>query len=525
MSEKSKIIEISKITKAWPFVEANKVLDRIAKYHKTEINLQTGYGPSGLPHIGTFGEVARTTMILNAIKQISDVKVNLITFSDDMDGLRKVPDNVPNQDLLTKYLNQSLTIVPDPFESFDSFGEHNNSMLREFLDKFSFTYDFKSATDLYKNGFFNDQLKNVLLNYDKVKNIVLPTLGEERRKTYSPFLPICSQTNQVLEVEILKTNTENYTITYKNINNEEVEVSVLDGNCKLQWKVDWAMRWIALGVDYEMYGKDLIPTFKLSSKICKALGGNPPENYFYELFLDQNGEKISKSKGNGLSIDEWLRYAPPETLSYFMYQNPRRAKKLFLDIIPKSTDEFLSHLNKFNEQSIEEKVENPFWHISNGINIYGNMPISYNLILNLVSASGTNNPSTIFHFVQKYVGKIDEKSLVFIMKVIEGVISYYNEVIKDTVVFKEPNSNEILIFEDMIERIANMSKDMTAEDIQTEIYQIGKDYNFENLREWFTLIYQVLFGKNEGPRFGSFVAIYGLDESIKLIKDRIYKIK
>ena len=525
MSEKSKIIEISKKTKAWPFVEANKVLDRVAKNNKTEINLQTGYGPSGLPHIGTFGEVARTTMILNAIKQISNVKVNLITFSDDMDGLRKVPDNVPNQDLLTKYLNQSLTIVPDPFGSFGSFGEHNNSMLREFLDKFNFTYDFKSATDLYKNGFFNDQLKNVLLNYDKVKNIVLPTLGEERRRTYSPFLPICTETNQVLEVEILKTNTENCTITYKNISNEEVEVSVLDGNCKLQWKVDWAMRWIALGVDYEMYGKDLIPTFKLSSKICRALGGNPPENYFYELFLDQNGEKISKSKGNGLSIDEWLRYAPPETLSYFMYQNPRRAKKLFLDIVPKSTDEFLSHLNKFNEQSIEEKVENPFWHISNGINIYGNMPISYNLILNLVSASGTNNPSTIFDFVQKYVGKIDEKSLVFIMKLIEGVISYYNEVIKDTVVFKEPNSNEILIFEDMIERIANMSKDMTAEDIQTEIYQIGKDYNFENLREWFTLIYQVLFGKNEGPRFGSFVAIYGLDESIKLIKDRIYKIK
>ena len=522
MDQNKKLKEIYKSSKSWPFLEAHRILERFKKEDKKEINLQTGYGPSGLPHLGTFGEVARTTMIVNAINQVAEVQVNLIAFSDDMDGLRKVPDNVPNQKLLRKHLNQSLTKVPDPFDKFKSFGDHNNAMLQEFLDVFNFEYNFKSATDLYTSGFFNEQLINVLNNYDEIKNIVLPTLGEERRKTYSPFLPVCPDTNQVLEVEVLEINTSKSTIIYLH-NNEKIETSVLDGNCKLQWKVDWAMRWIALGIDYEMYGKDLIPTFQLSSKICRALGGNPPENFFYELFLDKNGEKISKSKGNGLSIDEWLLYAPQETLSYFMYQNPRRAKKLFLDVIPKSTDEFLAHVNKFNEQSLEEKIENPFWHISNGLNIFGKMPISYNLILNLVSASGTNDPVIILNFIRKYVGKIDENSLNFIKKLINGVINFHNKVLKNSIQFRVPSSSEMLIFQDMIDRLSKISSSADAEEIQTEIYQIGKDHNFENLRDWFTLIYQVLFGKNEGPRFGSFVAIYGISESIQLIKDRIHK--
>ena len=522
MAKNQEIIELSENSKSWPFIEAHRILKRITKNFKEEINLQTGYGPSGLPHIGTFGEVARTTMILNALEQISDKKVNLIAFSDDMDGLRKIPDNVPNQELLSKYLNQSLTNVPDPFEKYNSFGEHNNSMLKKFLDDFRFKYNFKSATDLYKSGFFNEQLKNVLSNYQEIKNIVLPTLGEERRKTYSPFLPVCTKTNQVLEVEILEVNLENNSIIYLDKDNEKVETSVLDGNCKLQWKVDWAMRWIALEVDYEMYGKDLIPTFQLSSKICKALGGNPPENFFYELFLDQNGEKISKSKGNGLSIEEWLSYAPQETLSYFMYQNPRRAKKLFLEVIPKSTDEFLAHLNKFDDQSIDQKIENPYWHISNGLNSLGNMPISYNLILNLVSASGSNDPELILDFVKKYVGKIEEDSLEFILKLIDGVINYYNSIIKSTISYKKPNQKEVLIFEDLIKRLSAMNDSLSAEEIQTEIYQIGKDHNFTNLRDWFSLIYEVLFGKTEGPRFGSFVAIYGIEKTIQLVRDRVF---
>jgi lysyl-tRNA synthetase class 1 len=333
-------------------------------------------------------------------------------------------------------------------------------------------------------------------------------------------LPVCHKTNQVLEVEVLKVNVDSNSIIYVDDGNE-VETSILDGNCKLQWKVDWAMRWIALGIDYEMYGKDLIPTFQLSAKICRALGGNPPENYFYELFLDQNGEKISKSKGNGLSIEEWLSFAPQETLSYFMYQNPRRAKKLFLEIIPKSTDEFLSHLNKFDEQSLEQKIDNPLWHISNGASYLGKMPISYNLILNLVSASGSNDPNLILDFIKKYAGNIEEDSLVFTLKLIDGVINYYNNVTKSLLSFKIPNSEEIIIFEDLVNRLSKMTDDLSAEEIQTEIYQIGKDHNFTNLRDWFTLIYQVLFGKSEGPRFGSFVAIYGIEKTIQLIEDKV----
>ena len=511
---------ISLSSKSWPFVEASRIINNAKKANKKTINLQTGYGPSGLPHIGTFGEVARTTMILNAIKSISDFEVNLIAFSDDMDGLRKVPDNVPNQDILESNLNKPLTAIPDPFGTHQSFGVHNNNMLKEFLDQFGFKYSFKSATDLYKSGFFDEQIINVLENYDEVKGIVLPTLGEERKKTYSPFLPVCPDTGKVLEVEIKNIDKNNKSILYES-NNKEYETLVTGGNCKLQWKVDWAMRWIALNIDYEMYGKDLIPTFQLSSKICKALGGEPPENFFYELFLDQNGEKISKSKGNGLTIDEWLSYAPEETLSYFMYQNPRRAKKLFFEVIPKSTDEFLSHLNKFQNQSLEERIENPIWHIFNGKNDIGNIPVSYNLILNLVSASGKEDPQIILDFIKKYKVDISNRSINFINKLIKGVIKYNKDIISDKIKFKDPNKDEIFIFNDLIVSLKKLPHDADAETIQTEIYQIGKKHKFENLRDWFKLIYQVLFGKDDGPRFGTFVAIYGVDKTIDLINEKI----
>ena len=509
-------------TSAWPFVEAKKLLRERKSFieKKGKITLQTGYGPSGLPHIGTFGEVARTSMMVNALRQLSDFPTEIITFSDDMDGLRKVPDNVPNQELLKDNLHKPLTQVPDPFEKFDSFGEHNNEMLKNFLDNFKFDYNFQSSTSLYKSGFFNPTLKIILDNYEGIMNIIIPTLGKERQKTYSPFLPICPDTNQVLEVEILETKLDNNSITYKH-NDKLYEIPVTGGHCKLQWKVDWAMRWIALGIDYEMYGKDLIPTFQLSAKICRALGGNPPENYFYELFLDQNGEKISKSKGNGLTIDQWLSYAPPETLSYFMYQNPRRAKKLFLDVIPKSTDEFISLLNKFDKQSDKEKLDSPIWHIFNGNPSMHSVPVSYNILLNLVSASTENDSSIILDFVERYVGKIENKNLEFLKSLIDCVTNFNNDITKNISNFKTPNTNEIKIFNDLISRLQKMKDETDAEIIQTEIYQIGKDYEFENLRDWFKLVYQVLFGKDDGPRFGTFVAIYGIEKTIKLIESRL----
>ena len=512
--------EISENLKAWPILEAKKIIRQIQKKNKQTIRLQTGYGPSGLPHIGTFGEVARTTMVLNAIKAISDYEVELIAFSDDMDGLRKVPDNVPNQEVLEKNLHKPLTSIPDPFEKYNSFGDHNNEMLQEFLNKFGFKYSFKSATELYSSGFFNDQLMKVLNNYDEIKKIILPTLGEERKKTYSPFLPICPDTGHVLEVEVISIDTKKNTILYSN-NNKEIECSILNGNCKLQWKVDWAMRWCALDIDYEMYGKDLIPTFQLSSKVCRALGGKPPENYFYELFLDQNGEKISKSKGNGLSIEDWLSYAPKETLSYYMYQNPRRAKKLFLDVIPKSVDEFLSHLNKFNDQTDEEKIENPVWHIMNAQNSIGKIPVSFNLILNLVSASGKNDPNFILDFIKKYDSSVINSDHDFMIELITGAIAFEKNVNVSKTQFKEPSDKERVIFLDLIKRIKLLPDNADAETIQTEIYQIGKDHKFDNLRDWFKLIYQVLFGKNNGPRFGTFIAIYGVKETIDLVKERL----
>ena len=393
-------------------------------------------------------------------------------------------------------------------------------MLQAFLDKFGFKYSFKSATELYKSGFFNDQLIKVLNSYDEIKKIILPTLGEERKKTYSPFLPICPETGHVLEVEIISIDTEKNTVAYLQ-NNKEIEQSILDGNCKLQWKVDWAMRWCALDIDYEMYGKDLIPTFQLSSKVCRALGHQPPENYFYELFLDQNGEKISKSKGNGLSIEEWLSYAPKETLSYFMYQNPRRAKKLFLDVIPKSVDEFLNHLNKFKDQNDEEKIENPVWHIMNSHNHIGSIPISFNLILNLVSASGKSDPDFILDFIKKYDDSVVNSDHNFMLELITGAISFEKNVNADKIQFKVPSEEEKSIFLDLINRIELLPDNVDAETIQTEIYQIGKDYKFDNLRDWFKLIYQVLFGKSDGPRFGTFIAVYGIKETIQLIRERI----
>ena len=363
--------KISNNLKSWPFLEAKVLIERLKKNKKFDlinddnpVLFETGYGPSGLPHIGTFGEVARTTMVQNAFFNLTGKATKLICFSDDMDGFRKVPENVPNQTMLSEHLEKPLTDVPDPFEKFESFGSYNNNKLKEFLDKFGFDYQFVSSTQCYKSGQFNDALSKILLNYDKIKNVIMPTLGEERKKTYSPFLPICSYTGKVLQANVIAIDATNNSITYVSpISNKEEKVSILNGNCKLQWKCDWAMRWYALGVDYEMAGKDLSESVILSSKILNILGGSQPAGFSYELFLDGNGQKISKSKGNGLSIEEWLAYGTEESLSLFMFNNPKRAKKLFFDVIPKTIDEYYSFLSKYNSNT-ECEYDNPVWHLS-----------------------------------------------------------------------------------------------------------------------------------------------------------------
>jgi len=510
-------------TNAWPFVEAKKILKVRKNFigKKGKIVLQTGYGPSGLPHIGTFGEVARTTMIVNALNHLTDLPKEIITFSDDMDGLRKVPDNVPKKEVLNNNLHKPLTSVPDPFEKFSSFGEHNNEMLKKFLNEFKFNYNFKSSTELYKSGFFNPTLELILEKYQPIMEIVLPTLGKERQKTYSPFLPICPDTGIVLEIPVLEINKKKSIIIFDN-DGKKLETSILNGQCKLQWKVDWAMRWYALDVDFEMYGKDLIESSILSAKIIKLLGKNNPCGFAYELFLDEKGEKISKSKGNGITIDQWLQYASPESLSLFMYQNPKRAKKLYKEIVPKAVDEYLDFIEKGKTQNELQLLMNPVWHVHNG-KIPGEETImTFSMLLNLVETSNADSKELLWKFVKKYKKDISEKNYPIFDNLIDYAIKYFNDVIKQQKKYKKPNTDEKKALEALIKTLENCNDKMLPEDIQTLIYSTGKENGYaENLRDWFKLIYEVVFGDENGPRMGFFISFFGVNETKQLIKDKI----
>ena len=510
-------------TNAWPFVEAKKILRERKKFidQKGKIVLQTGYGPSGLPHIGTFGEVARTSMLVNALNYLTDLPKEIITFSDDMDGLRKIPDNVPNKDQLVQSLHKPLTNVPDPFGKFKSFGEHNNEMLKNFLNKFNFKYTFKSSTELYKTGFFNSTLQLILENYQGIMDIIIPTIGKERQKTYSPFLPICPETGAVLEIPVLEINKENSKIIFDN-NGKKLEQTILDGYCKLQWKVDWAMRWYALDVDFEMYGKDLIESAILSTKIIKLLGKNNPSGFAYELFLDEKGEKISKSKGNGITIDEWLEYASPESLSLFMYQNPKRAKKLYREIVPKAVDEYLEFIEKSKTQNELQLLMNPVWHVHNGKMPKEEMVMSFSMLLNLVETSNANSKDLLWKFVKKYKINILEKNYPIFDKLVGYAIKYFNDVIKQNKKYKKPNEIEKKALEALIKVLENCNDQMQPEEIQTKIYSVGKENGYsENLRDWFKLIYEVVFGDENGPRMGFFISFFGVNETKQLIKNKI----
>ena len=510
-------------TNAWPFVEAKKILREREKNidQKGKIILQTGYGPSGLPHIGTFGEVARTSMVVNALNQLTNIPKEIITFSDDMDGLRKVPDNVPNQEILNENLHKPLTTIPDPFNKFGSFGEHNNEMLKKFLNQFNFKYNFMSSTELYKSGFFNEILKLILKNYKGIMEIIIPTLGKERQKTYSPFLPICPDTGVVLEIPINEIDEKNSKIIFDN-NGKKLEKSILDGNCKLQWKVDWAMRWYALDVDFEMYGKDLIESAILSTKIIKLLGKSNPSGFAYELFLDEKGEKISKSKGNGITIDEWLKYASPESLSLFMYQNPKRAKKLYKEIAPKAVDEYLDFIEKGKTQNELQILLNPVWHVHDGLIPKENMIMTFSMLLNLVETSNADTKELLWKFVKKYKSNIIEKDHPIFDKLIGYAIKYFNDVIKQNKKYKKPNELEKKALEALINVLEKCNDSMQPEDIQTQIYTVGKENGYkENLRDWFKLIYEVVFGDANGPRMGFFISFFGVNETKQLIKDKI----
>ena len=505
--------------RSWPFEEARKVAARIGAGvpEKGYVLFETGYGPSGLPHIGTFGEVVRTQMVRHAFAVISDVPSRLFAFSDDMDGLRKVPDNIPNPDKMDEHLGKPLTAVPDPFGTHESFGHHNNARLRAFLDGFGFDYEFKSATECYASGLFDATLLAVLADYERITGVILPTLGPERRASYSPFLPICPETGRVLQVPIIARDADAGTIAYLNEAGRTVETKVTGGHCKLQWKADWAMRWVALGIDYEMSGKDLIESVRLSGRIAKLLGARPPEGFTYELFLDEAGEKISKSRGNGLSVEEWLRYAPAESLALFIYNSPRKAKRLFFDAIPRQVDDYLGWLEKLAGQQGSERLDNPAWHIHAGSPPAPEGHIGFALLLNLASVCNTEDKAVLWGFISRYAADASPRTNPILDRLVEHAIAYYRDLVKPAKTYRAPSEAEGAALAELAQALAALPADADAETIQTEVYEVGKRHPFENLRDWFRALYEILLGQSQGPRFGSFAALYGLAETVALI--------
>jgi lysyl-tRNA synthetase class 1 len=524
--------DVAQQSGAWPFEEARKIAYRLKKRPKDEVIFETGYGPSGLPHIGTFGEVARTSMVRHAFRVLTDdkIKTRLIAFSDDMDGLRKVPDNVPNKELLEQDLGKPLTKVRDPFGEYASFGAHNNARLRKFLDHFGFDYEFMSSTECYRSGRFDAALLTVLARFDKVMAIMLPSLREERAATYSPFLPIDAKTGVVLQVPVVAHDAKAGTITYEDPETKAlVTTPVTGGCCKLQWKPDWAMRWLALGVDYEMAGKDLIDSVKLSSEICRALGGQPPEGFNYELFLDENGQKISKSKGNGLTIDEWLRYASPESLSLFMYREPKAAKRLYFDVIPRTVDEYQQFLDAYPRQDWRQRISNPVWHIHSGHPPQVEMPVTFSMLLTLVSSSNAENAETLWGFIARYRPGVTPQTHPELGRQVDYAIHYFHDFVQPTKKFREPNAIEHKALTDLRDALSQLPANATAQEIQDVVYEVGRREPFLDQKkkakdgkpgvslDWFNMLYQVLLGQEKGPRFGSFVAVYGLQNTVDVI--------
>ena len=520
------ILGAAQNAKTWTFEEAKKLVKRYEKTgYPEEVLFETGYGPSGLPHIGTFCEVARTTMVRHAFRVLTEdsVKTRLLCFSDDMDGFRKIPANLPNQEMLKGFLGKPLTQVPDPFgNEYESFAHHNNARLRVFLDRFGFDYEFASSTEYYTSGRFDETLLKMLASYDDVMAVILPTLGEERRATYSPFLPICPRTGIVLQVPMVDRNVEKGTVIYIDPETgDRMETAVTGGKVKCQWKADWAMRWAALDVSYEMAGKDLIDSVKLSSRICRTLGKRPPENLIYELFLDQEGRKISKSIGNGLTIDEWLTYASPESLSLFMYQKPKTAKRLYFDIIPRHMDDYFQHLGGFAGQDPAQQLQNPTWAIHEGHPTPVDMPISFAMLLNLVSASNSDDKETLWGFISNYGEGLSAETHPKLDELVGYAIRYFEDFVKPNKTFRAPSEQEREAITDLAKRLGAMDQASGADAIQTEVFSVGKDHGFENLREWFQALYQILLGQDQGPRFGSFVALYGIDKTRAMIDEAL----
>ncbi len=507
-------------SKAWPFEEARRLLKRYetAAPEKGYVLFETGYGPSGLPHIGTFGEVLRTTMVRRAFEVISDIPTKLICFSDDLDGMRKVPGNVPQQEKLAEYLQMPLTSVPDPFGTHESFGDHNNAMLQRFLDTFGFDYEFYSARTFYRTGQFDEILLRCAERYDDLMKIMLKSLREERAETYSIFLPLHPETGRVLYVPMKNVDASKGEVTFDDEEGREWTVPVTGGHVKLQWKPDFGARWAALGVDFEMYGKEHATNEKLYDAICRTLGARPPEHFSYELFLDDKGQKISKSSGNGISIDEWLSYASTESLSYFMYQKPKTAKRLFFDVIPRAVDEYHQQLRAYPDQDDAQQAANPVFHIHNGDVPVSNMVVPFAMLLNLASVSGAEDKETLWGFMRRYAPEATPETHPDLDAAAGFAVRYFKDFVAPTRAFRAPNAQERAALEDLKARLEGWDGGLDAEELQSMVFAVGKAHGFEPLRDWFKALYEVLLGASQGPRFGGFIALYGVNETVALLE-------
>ena len=544
---KSQLSSMTEIPRVWPFEEARRLKDhveaRIQKGDKRVVLLETGYGPSGLPHIGTFGEVARTSWVRQAYTTLTGCSTRLLAFSDDMDALRKVPENVPQQDMLREFLGQPLSRVPDPFGRYESFAAHNNARLQSFLDSFGFDYEFASSTEYYKSGRFDTALKRVLEVHEEILQVILPTLGKDRQATYSPILPLHPRTGEVMQVKIEAIDVTAGVVRWTDPTTQETfETPVTGGHAKMQWKADWAMRWYALGVDYEMSGKDLIESVHLSGKICRILGGTAPIGLTYELFLDEHGGKISKSKGNGLSIEEWLRYAPPESLAQFMFHQPQRAKRLYFDVIPKATDDYLTYVKKMGEVEKEnthkERVNNdlnsdlytnPAWFIlknchQDQIIENAGSPISFAMLINLASVANAETSDVLWGFIRRYDPKVSVQTHSMLARLVDYALVYYTDFIRPAKTFRSPCEQERVALADLAECLRNIDGEtMSTQELQNLVFDVGKRHHFEPLKAWFSCLYEVLLGQKEGPRFGGFIALYGIKETIALIEGALLR--
>lgn len=514
----SKMRDAATQSKAWPFEEARRILKRFEKKppEKGYVLFETGYGPSGLPHIGTFGEVARTTMIMRAFQELSDIPTRLVCFSDDLDGMRKVPGNVPSPERLTEHLQRPLTSVPDPFGEYESFGHHNNAMLRRFLDTFGFEYDFISATEFYQSGQFDQILLRAVEKYDDIMKVMLVSLREERQKTYSIFLPIHPETRRVLYVPMNSVDAQNGTITFDTEEGEEMTLPVTGGNVKLQWKPDFGARWAALGVDFEMYGKDHSTNTPIYDKICRILGHPAPEHFSYELFLDENGQKISKTSGNGVSIDEWLTYASTESLSYFMYLKPKTAKRMHFDVIPKAVDEYHQQLRAYEGQDDRARLNNPVWHIHGGDVPVSKMVVPFSMLLNLASVSGAGDKDQLWGFIKRYAPEASAQTHADLDAAAGFAVRYYNDFVKPAKIYRAPTDLEREALIALRDGLKAWDQGLDGDALQSLVFACGRE-RFDPMRDWFKALYEVLLGASQGPRFGGFIALLGIEESIALI--------